>query len=123
LSFDGLFVVLLARLLCFLLIHGTIKFQSSRCHHDFSKNSSFIDLEWLIFDIFHYWQNLTNVQAIQTPKQRAANAKFEKKVTSSWGKAKPTKAKSEFPLSSTWIILLVFLVCGGAILELLRLLI
>ncbi|CAN3372670.1 protein Ysy6p [Diutina rugosa] len=58
--------------------------------------------------------------ALQTRKQREANAQFEKKVTKSWGKKRAAANKTEFPLSKPWIIVLVFLVCGGAILELIR---
>ncbi|KAL6452714.1 YSY6 Protein YSY6 [Candida maltosa Xu316] len=59
--------------------------------------------------------------ALQTPKQKAANAKFEKKITSQWGKAKKTTTKTEYPVSKSWLFVLLFLVCGGAILELIRL--
>ncbi|KAG5421405.1 hypothetical protein I9W82_000495 [Candida metapsilosis] len=56
--------------------------------------------------------------ALQTPKQRAANAKFEKKVTKQWGKPKSDKDKVEYPVSKMWLFVLLFLVAGGAILEL-----
>ncbi|RLV94131.1 hypothetical protein JA1_001949 [Spathaspora sp. JA1] len=59
--------------------------------------------------------------AIQTPKQRAANAKFEKKNVNQWGKPKPDSPKEGFAVSKTWLFVLLFLVCGGAILELIRL--
>lgn len=65
---------------------------------------------------------LTVIKAIQTPKQRLANAKFEKKNVNKWGKPTPKDEKVELPLSKTWIVLLVFLVCGGALLEIVRLL-
>ncbi|CAD1809567.1 unnamed protein product [Candida parapsilosis] len=60
--------------------------------------------------------------ALQTPKQRAANAKFEKKVTKHWGKPKSDKEKVEYPVSKTWLFVLLFLVAGGAVLELIRML-
>ncbi|CAN3363116.1 protein Ysy6p [Diutina catenulata] len=60
--------------------------------------------------------------ALQTPKQRAANARFEKKNVNQWGKKKVVKQKTEFPISRGWIAALVFLVCGGAVLEIIRLL-
>ena len=59
--------------------------------------------------------------ALQTPKQRAANASFEKKNTNQWGKPKKENTKTEYPVSKSWLFVLLFLVCGGAILELIRL--
>ncbi|ODQ79782.1 hypothetical protein BABINDRAFT_7986 [Babjeviella inositovora NRRL Y-12698] len=58
--------------------------------------------------------------AQQTPKQRAANVKFAKKIEKNMGKPKQVKAQ-EFPLSKTWIAILAFLIAGGAVLEILRL--
>lgn len=64
--------------------------------------------------------NLTNFLALQTPKQRAANAKWSKKIHNQHGKPKSTKSEFKFPVSKFWVVMLVFLVCGGAVLELLR---
>ncbi|ODV80482.1 uncharacterized protein CANTADRAFT_151128 [Suhomyces tanzawaensis NRRL Y-17324] len=58
--------------------------------------------------------------ALQTPKQRAANAKFAKKNTNKQGKPRDVAVKTEFPLPKSWIFVLLFLVCGGAVLELIR---
>ncbi|ODV72703.1 Ysy6p CYBJADRAFT_168248 [Cyberlindnera jadinii NRRL Y-1542] len=57
--------------------------------------------------------------AIQTPKQRLANEKFYKKHEKQMGKPKP-KTKKESPVSTGWIILLAFLIGGGAVLEIIR---
>ncbi|EGV65535.1 hypothetical protein CANTEDRAFT_113121 [Yamadazyma tenuis ATCC 10573] len=60
--------------------------------------------------------------AVQTPKQRLANKKFSKKNTlKQTGQFKEDADKVEYPLPKAWIALLVFLVCGGALLEVLRL--
>ncbi|CAG85395.1 DEHA2B10098p [Debaryomyces hansenii CBS767] len=58
--------------------------------------------------------------AQQTPKQRAANAKWAKQNTKKQGQPRKEGKKSEFPVSRTWLLVLLFLVCGGAILELIR---
>lgn len=62
---------------------------------------------------------MTNQKAIQTPKQRIANEKYYKKHEKQRGKAKPV-AKKESPISTGWVIMLAFLIGGGAILEILR---
>lgn len=56
----------------------------------------------------------------QTLKQRQANAKFAKKNINKQGKPRDVKKKTEFPVSKTWIFVLTFLICGGAVLELVR---
>ena len=58
--------------------------------------------------------------ALQTPKQRAANARFEKRILIN-GETKKENTKTEYPVSKSWLFVLLFLVCGGAILELIRL--
>ncbi|KAF2405574.1 hypothetical protein EJ06DRAFT_526091 [Trichodelitschia bisporula] len=62
----------------------------------------------------------------QTPQQRKANAKFARTEESKRGKPielqkKPEKRNTKSPLSSTWIILLAFVVIGGLLFEVLRL--
>ncbi|GAB1737698.1 hypothetical protein D0862_07770 [Hortaea werneckii] len=60
----------------------------------------------------------------QTPQQRRANNTFAKAEERKRGKPqgevlrkeKPTKA----PISKTWVYVLLFVVCGGLIVELLR---
>ncbi|CAK7903008.1 protein Ysy6p [[Candida] anglica] len=59
--------------------------------------------------------------ALQTPRQRAANAKWSKKIEKQHGRPKSTKSGFEFPVSKYWVYALVFLVCGGGILEILHL--
>lgn len=59
--------------------------------------------------------------AVQTPKQRIANEKFNKKIekTRKYGKKKVNKKdqKDTLPISKYWIIALLFLLVGGSILE------
>jgi hypothetical protein len=60
---------------------------------------------------------------VQTPRQKKANEKFAKQEAAKRGKPqtavkKSTKPKS--PVSIGWIVLLAFVVCGGLIFELLR---
>ncbi|KAL1304805.1 hypothetical protein AAFC00_003733 [Neodothiora populina] len=64
---------------------------------------------------------------VQTPQQRRANEAFARKQESKMGKPaavvtkkQTTPAKS--PVSRIWLILLIFVVCGGLIFELLRIL-
>lgn len=62
--------------------------------------------------------------AIQTPKQRLANEKFNKNIEKhrKFGKAKPQKSGSagEKPqISAYWMYALLFLLVGGGLLELL----
>ncbi|AGO11826.1 AaceriADR055Cp [[Ashbya] aceris (nom. inval.)] len=60
--------------------------------------------------------------ALQTPKQRAANLRFAKANEKKVGKKKKTGSKTEYPISKTWILVLLFLLVGGGILELVSLL-
>ncbi|CAG8288504.1 unnamed protein product [Penicillium olsonii] len=59
----------------------------------------------------------------QTPQQRRANDRFAKTEAAKRGKAPTTvkpKKNTKSPLSATWVVLLAFVVCGGLLLELLR---
>ncbi|KAL4737785.1 hypothetical protein BDV11DRAFT_206485 [Aspergillus similis] len=58
----------------------------------------------------------------QTPQQRRANEKFAKHEASKRGKPKTTTIKhnAKPSLSTGWVVLLAFVVCGGLIFELLR---
>ncbi|OQD76823.1 hypothetical protein PENDEC_c003G03447 [Penicillium decumbens] len=58
----------------------------------------------------------------QTPQQRRANERFAKSEAAKRGKGPSTKAKqaSKSPVSASWVLILAFVVCGGLILELLR---
>jgi len=61
----------------------------------------------------------------QTPQQRKANAKFAKAQDSARGKPESAikkKDKAKPPISKGWVLLLVFVVCGGVVFEVLRLL-
>ncbi|KAJ5730148.1 uncharacterized protein N7483_004656 [Penicillium malachiteum] len=59
----------------------------------------------------------------QTPQQRRANERFAKSEAAKRGKApvasKP-KQSAKTPISASWVVILAFVVCGGLILELLR---
>ncbi|KAJ5777095.1 hypothetical protein N7520_000341 [Penicillium odoratum] len=59
----------------------------------------------------------------QTPQQRRANERFAKHEAAKRGKGpvinKP-KQITKTPISSSWLIILAFVVCGGLILELLK---
>lgn len=59
--------------------------------------------------------------AIQTPKQRLANEKFNKNIEKhrKFGKAKPAKVDDKPQLSNYWIYALLFLLVGGGVLEIL----
>ncbi|KAF2810234.1 uncharacterized protein BDZ99DRAFT_570836 [Mytilinidion resinicola] len=64
------------------------------------------------------------VSKAQTPQQRAANAKFAKSEAAKRGKPQSAiKQKQDFksPISKGWIIVLLFVLGGGAIFELARL--
>ncbi|KAK5796815.1 hypothetical protein VI817_006098 [Penicillium citrinum] len=67
--------------------------------------------------------SLTQLQA-QTPQQRRANERFAKNEAAKRGKGPITKPKqaSKSPISAGWVVpvLLAFVVCGGLLLELLR---
>ncbi|KAJ5922678.1 hypothetical protein N7516_010381 [Penicillium verrucosum] len=59
----------------------------------------------------------------QTPQQRRANDRFAKTEAAKRGKAPTTikpKKNTKSPLSASWVVLLAFVVCGGLLLELLR---
>ncbi|KAL3477828.1 hypothetical protein BJX99DRAFT_256999 [Aspergillus californicus] len=58
----------------------------------------------------------------QTPQQRRANDKFAKHEAAKRGKSKATTTKqSPKPaLSMGWVALLAFVVCGGLIFEIMR---
>ncbi|KAJ5583840.1 hypothetical protein N7450_006504 [Penicillium hetheringtonii] len=58
----------------------------------------------------------------QTPQQRRANERFAKNEAAKRGKGPITKPKqaSKSPISAGWVVLLAFVVCGGLLLELLR---
>ncbi|KAF2185127.1 hypothetical protein K469DRAFT_708420 [Zopfia rhizophila CBS 207.26] len=61
---------------------------------------------------------------VQTPQQRAANAKFARSEERKMGKPQlQVKRKEDFksPVSKGWIAVLAFVLCGGLIFELLRL--
>ncbi|OBA23565.1 hypothetical protein METBIDRAFT_36013, partial [Metschnikowia bicuspidata var. bicuspidata NRRL YB-4993] len=60
--------------------------------------------------------------AYQTPKQKAANAKFAKLNVDKQGKPRKKVETIRSPVSKRWMGLLLFLICGGAVLELLRIL-
>ncbi|KAF2644385.1 hypothetical protein P280DRAFT_393426, partial [Massarina eburnea CBS 473.64] len=60
----------------------------------------------------------------QTPTQRAANAKFAKREEAKMGRPTDSRVrKEEFksPISKGWIIILAFVLCGGVIFEVLKL--
>jgi hypothetical protein len=60
----------------------------------------------------------------QTPQQRRSNEKFAKAEASKRGKADgfvKTKEKTKPPISTGWIVALAFVVMGGLIFELMRL--
>jgi len=59
----------------------------------------------------------------QTPQQRKANEKYAKREAAKRGKPESTaksKLKSKSPVSTGWIVVLAFVVCGGILFELLR---
>ncbi|CAR58074.1 uncharacterized protein GVI51_M05533 [Nakaseomyces glabratus] len=62
--------------------------------------------------------------AVQTPKQRLANEKFNKNVEKQrkFGKKKQDKQKTELPISKSWVYFILFLLIGGGVLELFSLL-
>lgn len=62
--------------------------------------------------------------AIQTPKQRIANNKFNKDIEKNrkYGKKKIVKKSSDKPaISKYWLYVFMFLLLGGGILELIHL--
>ncbi|KAK2812343.1 hypothetical protein FQN50_001342 [Emmonsiellopsis sp. PD_5] len=59
----------------------------------------------------------------QTPTQRRANERYAKHEASKRGKPEAVvkqKQKFKSPLSVGWVVVLAFVVCGGMIFELLR---
>lgn len=59
----------------------------------------------------------------QTPAQKRANAKFAKSEEKRMGKPESAikkKEKVKPPISTTWIVLLGFVLCGSLVFELLR---
>ncbi|CAG8908765.1 unnamed protein product [Penicillium egyptiacum] len=66
---------------------------------------------------------MVNICQTQTPQQRRANERFAKTEAAKRGKAPTTikpKKNTKSPLSASWVVLLAFVVCGGLLLELLR---
>ncbi|EME80251.1 uncharacterized protein MYCFIDRAFT_32043 [Pseudocercospora fijiensis CIRAD86] len=63
----------------------------------------------------------------QTPQQRRANAQFAREQEKKMGKpmsALPKKEKPQkAPINRWWLYMLLFVVCGGLIFELLRVII
>jgi hypothetical protein len=60
----------------------------------------------------------------QTPQQRAANARFAKQQESKMGKPAVTivkQQKQKSPISMGWVVALGIVLCGGALLEIIRL--
>ncbi|KAI5303143.1 translation elongation factor EF1B gamma, partial [Ascosphaera pollenicola] len=60
---------------------------------------------------------------VQTPTQRRANEKYAKHQMAKRGKpetAAVQKSKQKPSVSSMWIVLLIFVVCGGFFLELFK---
>jgi len=59
----------------------------------------------------------------QTPQQRRANEAFAKAESNKRGKSAPVVKKQtpqKNPISKGWLILLLFVICGGLLVELLR---
>ncbi|KAG5355947.1 hypothetical protein CJU89_5663 [Yarrowia sp. B02] len=58
----------------------------------------------------------------QTPAQKRANAKFAAQQEKKMGKPRPEEKKEvrELPISKTWLLVLAFVVCGGAVFEVLK---
>jgi len=59
----------------------------------------------------------------QTQQLRKANEKYAKREAAKRGKsesAKKPKQKFKAPVSTGWIVVLAFVVCGGVLFELLR---
>ncbi|KAJ5739683.1 hypothetical protein N7533_012467 [Penicillium manginii] len=59
----------------------------------------------------------------QTPQQRRANDRFARSEAAKRGRGPTTKApkqNTKSPLSAGWVVVLAFVVCGGLLLELLK---
>ncbi|KAJ5291126.1 hypothetical protein N7478_000377 [Penicillium angulare] len=59
----------------------------------------------------------------QTPQQRRANDRFAKSEAAKRGKAPVANKPKQTPkasLSAGWVVVLAFVVCGGLLLELLK---
>ncbi|PKX90884.1 RAMP4 family protein [Aspergillus novofumigatus IBT 16806] len=59
----------------------------------------------------------------QTPQQRRANERYAKHEAAKRGKGQTTakpKQNSKSPVSTGWLVILAFVVCGGVAFELLR---
>ncbi|KAJ5085619.1 hypothetical protein N7532_010390 [Penicillium argentinense] len=58
----------------------------------------------------------------QTPQQRRANERFAKNEAAKRGRGSTIKPKqvTKSPVSAGWVVVLAFVVCGGLLLELLR---
>ncbi|KAF2863606.1 hypothetical protein K470DRAFT_254896 [Piedraia hortae CBS 480.64] len=58
----------------------------------------------------------------QTPQQRRANEQFARAEAAKRGKPHPQQksVKQKPPISPVWLYLLLFVVCGGLVFELLR---
>ncbi|KAL1987524.1 hypothetical protein VTN96DRAFT_3451 [Rasamsonia emersonii] len=60
---------------------------------------------------------------VQTPKQKRANEKYARHEAAKHGKPKSAlkqKEKLKSPISTGWVVLLAFVICGGLVFELLR---
>ncbi|AOW04590.1 hypothetical protein B0I75DRAFT_135374 [Yarrowia lipolytica] len=59
----------------------------------------------------------------QTPAQKRANAKFAAKQEKKMGKPRPEEKveRPTLPISKSWLLVLIFVVCGGALFEILKL--
>ncbi|PWY77145.1 hypothetical protein BO94DRAFT_189609 [Aspergillus sclerotioniger CBS 115572] len=56
----------------------------------------------------------------QTPQQRKANERFAKQESAKRGKGRTStklKQTSRSPVSTGWLVILAFVVCGGVFLE------
>ncbi|KAI4844487.1 hypothetical protein E4T44_06165 [Aureobasidium sp. EXF-8845] len=63
---------------------------------------------------------------VQTPQQRRANDAFAKKQETKRGKNEPVVKKAvvqKSPVNKFWLFALLFVVCGGLIFELLRIIV
>ncbi|KAL2010143.1 hypothetical protein VTN00DRAFT_5950 [Thermoascus crustaceus] len=59
----------------------------------------------------------------QTPQQRRANEKYARQEAAKRGKhesAVKQKQKPKSPVSTGWVVVLAFVICGGLVFELLR---